>query len=75
MSSSTLVNLTRHSADNAPVDVDVKVALDIVRGVWLDLGLEAGVRMLRHEDDFLTAMHGEDYHLLPRAAAVLGGGS
>lgn len=80
MSSSTLTNLTRHPADRASVDVDVTIALDTVRAVWLGPGgqdgtdtrdPDAGARMLGIEHRFLAAMHGEDYHLLPRAAAVL----
>lgn len=71
MSDSTLTNLT-HPADHAPVDVDVKIALDVVRRAWLAEGPEIAARMLRLEDGFLTVMHGEDYHLLPEAAAVLG---
>lgn len=76
MSTSTLTNLTQHPADRTPVDVDVTIALDICRNVWLGAGGEdrdpaAGAHMLRHEDDFLTAIHGPDYHLLPKVAAVL----
>lgn len=71
MSSSTLTNLTQHPADRAPVDVDITIALDVVRRTLLVDGPEVAARMLRIEDAFLTAIHGEDYHLLPRAAAVL----
>lgn len=79
MSASTLTNLTQHPADRAPVDVDLTIALQTVRSVWLGPGTgdsdtrdpQAGARMLRIEDQFMTAMHGPNYHELPRAAAVL----